>query len=267
MAAKHKMKANLFFFFLLLPLTTLASSLSELRDLYDTTFSRDNSYCKFDGVSFELQIRSTDRYAQPDDRDYGEYPFLIQNNTHYKIDLNQNIGRYRFIYAKEDHCTKTLSLPLNKNEITLFLAHDSRPYPDKLVLIHYNPKLKKAHIVHTNEPIKEYFQVGNKLYFSSYYSETSMSIIDFDGTQYNYLRNNLPIWKVYENNQFTTTNSVTFEQFEWKNYFRDFNEFNDHFQWDRESKTFKKDSFEIIFNTQLKKRCLRVSQEWRCRSY
>lgn len=261
------MKAKILFLFLFFsPLLSSASSLTELRDLYETTYSRDNSFCHYAGQPFELQIRSIDRYSQPDDRDYGEYPFIIQKGISYKVDFSQNIGRYRFIYSREKECSKTLTIPLNKDEITLFFAQDARPRPDNLVLVHYNPTTRTARIIHTNEPIRQYYQVRYKLFFSSYQADTQMSTIDFAGAKYNYIRSALPIWKKYENNQITVVLNETYNQFEWNNYFTDIEEFKKSFEWDEEKKIFKKNNFEIIFNYQLKKRCLHISQEWRCRS-
>lgn len=259
------MKANVLLLFFL-SLHVNASSLSELRDLYDTTFSRDNSYCTFNKSKFELQIRSIDQYAQPNDRDYGEFPFIISKGIRYKItNLNRNIGRFRFIYSKEQECSKTLAIPLNQDEITLFYALDSRPHPDSLILLHFNPKKTQARIINTELPIKEYFEVGDKLYFSSYISKTTMSTVDFNGHQYTQLQSVLPQWKFYYKNNISNNPTQTFNQFEWKDYFKDLNEFKEHFHWNEKDQSFHKEIFEIIFNYQLKKRCLKVLQEWRCR--
>ncbi|MFA7613350.1 MAG: hypothetical protein WCY48_03870 [Candidatus Caldatribacteriota bacterium] len=261
------MKANVFFLLFLISLHANASSLSELRDLYDTTFSRDNSYCSYNQSRFELQIRSIDRYSQPNDRDYGEFPFIVSKGIRYKItNFNKNIGRFRFIYSKEQECSKTLAIPLNKEEITLFYALDSRPHPDTLILVHFNPQKAKARIINTELPIKEYYEVGDKLYFSSYIPKANMSTIDFDGHQYTLLQSVLPQWKIYHQNKITNDLTQTFNQFEWKNYFQDLNEFKKHFEWNKKTQSFNKEHFEIIFNYQLKKRCLKVLHEWRCRA-
>lgn len=252
------------FFFLLISVNAYSSALNVFRDLYETTYSRDNSFCHFNNYHFELQIRSLDMYSQPNDRDYGEYPFILQNKIKYKVDFNQDIGRYRLIYAKERECSKSLSMPLNKDEITLFFAHDNRPYADLLVLIHYNPQARTARIIHTQEPIINYYQLKDKVFFSSYYAKTTMSTTDFNGASYTLLQSMLPQWKSYADNRISVEPEMTFKQFEWKPFFKDLAEFKSNFAWNEASQVFNKDSYQLIFNYQLKKRCLRVLQEWRC---
>ena len=248
-----------------MPLTALSTS-SQLRDIFDTTFSRDNSFCRFNHHNFELQIRSIDMYSQPNDRDYGEYPFIIQQGVRYKLDFNQDIGRYRLIYAKEKECTKSLALPLNKEEITLFFAQDNRPFPDLLVLMNYNPQTLKSRITYTQEPIGKYYRLKDKLLFSSYFPRTTMSSIEFNGAHYTLLTSALPLWKSYSQERITIDAQTTFSQFEWKDFFKDLQEFKSSFAWNEVNQAFMKESFELIFNYQLKKRCLRVLHEWRCKA-
>src|SRR5690606_25376228 len=256
----------LFLFILFLPSISFSSSLDELRDLYDSTYSRDNSFCQYNNSRFELQIRSLDRYSQPNDRDYGEYPFIVQKGISYKMNFKGDIGRYRMIYAKEEECSKTLAIPLNKEEITLFYAQDHRPYPDLLVLVHYNTRNNTARIIHTNFPIKNYYQIKDKLLFSSYISKTSITTTDFDGSTYTHMESALPLWKVYYQGEINNDLQSTFQQFEWSHFFRNIEEFKNHFAWDNKRMVFKKDHFEIIFNYELKRRCLRVQDEWRCKA-
>lgn len=260
------MKASTFFL-LFLPLHLFASSLSELRDLYDNTFSRDNSYCTYNNTKFELQIRSIDRYTQPNDRDYGEFLFIGSKGIKYNLtDFNENIGRFRFIYSKERSCSKTLAIPINEEVITLFYAQDSRPYPDTLILVDFNTKKLSAKVTYTKLPIKDYYQVGDKLYFSSYLPKTNMSTIDFNGTQYTLLQSVLPVWKIYYQKQITNDVTQTYNQFEWNVFFKNIEEFKKSFQWNQQLQRFEKDTFEVMFNYQIRKRCLRVQDEWRCRS-
>ncbi|MFA5582843.1 MAG: hypothetical protein WDA09_01410 [Bacteriovoracaceae bacterium] len=261
-----KAKILLFLIILFIPFICFASSTDEFRDLFDSTYSRDNSFCQYNNARFELQIRSLDRYSQPNDRDYGEYPFIVQKGIRYKMNFKGDIGRYRMIYAKEEECSKSLAIPLNKEEITLFYAQDHRPFPDLLVLVRYNTQKNSARVIHTNLPIQDYYQIKDKLLFSSYVSKTNISTTDFDGATYTHMKSSLPLWKMYYQGKINNDPQSTFNQFEWNHYFKNLDEFKDHFEWDKSRMVFKKDSFELIFNYDLKKRCLRVKDEWRCKA-
>lgn len=264
------MKAKLFFiFFLGLSFNSYAIQLNELKDLYDSTFSRDNSFCHYNKHNFELQIRSLDRYSDSNDRDYGEYPFLNQQGTSYKINFNaQDIGRYRFIYAKEKECTKTLSIPYNAEEINLLWAQDSRPYPDQLVIMRYNPSLRAVTLLdHTKVPILDYYRVNDTVIFSSYIPKTEMSTLDYDGLHYSYISSALPVWRIFDGNIVQVDTKITFNEFEWKKYFKNLDEFKKEYQWDEKEKTFQKNNFELIINSLARKRCLKIASHWRCQSF
>lgn len=254
---------------LCLSFSSSASQLDELKDLYDSTFSRDNSFCQYNKFNFELQIRSIDRYSESNDRDYGEYPFLTQQGISYKINFNtQDIGRYRFIYAKEKECTKTLSVPFDAEEINLLFAKDSRPYPDQLIILRYNPAQKTVTLLeHTQIPIIDYYRINDTVIFSSYTPKTDMNRIQFEGMPFSHISSALPVWRSFDGKVIKIETGITFQEFEWKHYFKDLDEFKAEFAWSEKDKLFHKNQYELIINSQLRKRCIKIADNWRCRSF
>src|SRR5690606_22844212 len=119
------MKASALFLLLTLTAMAAAAPLERFPLLYASTYSHDNSFCRLTDSRIELQIRSTDKYAEAGDINYGEYPFLLLNKVPYKLNLNNDIGRYRLIEARQNHCSKSLAMVFNPDELTLFYAQDN----------------------------------------------------------------------------------------------------------------------------------------------
>lgn len=262
------MKASFFLIILWLPSLLFASSSSgELRDLYETSFSRNNSFCHFGEYRFQLQIRSIDKYTQINDADYGEYPFILQNNSRSKITINNDIGRFRFIYSGENNCSKTLSIPFTKDELTLFYAQDNRPYPDLLVVVYYNPRTQTTRVINSGLPILKYIRLPHLFKFASLIPKTEVSELVFENNKYTHFQVNFPIWKQFDGKSFTTDISETFAKFEWRMFFSSFQEFKEEFQWNQESQSLEITHYEMITNNALHKKCLRIKKQWRCLSF
>ncbi len=238
-------------------------------EIYDSSYARDNSYCKWKGQRIEIKLKGPEQYTEFQDREYGPLVFILRGDSkttpiHIKDFFT---GRYRFLKSSGGLCTKSLSISRN-DKLIFFLLRDNRPLNDELVYFIFDQSKNSVSTRMTDENIVSAYLQNNHLVFASAFTtgneksgKTVISQKDFS-----YTEKKLVLWKEFDGLEIQTNEKMTYEKSsELKSLFT-YNEFLEVFHWDKVSKTFKTDTYFIASNLNNKERCIspRLPQHWKC---
>lgn len=261
---------TLLFLLLFFSMSPAFSGDFETRALIDKSYARDNSYCTIGKVKVELEIRGLDQYTSPRDAGYGEHIFIVKNGKRTLLPLNKNlIGRYRLLKGKQNNCTKSLMIQFNSRTIFFFLK-DSRPLLDTLSAVVYSADTNKAEVVETNFGVHKAMVEKNQLKFSSAPSIDPLGggTVKIFNKEFIYVKKRLIPWYLYDGKSFVVDPETTFNDFEFKAFFKDFSDFANSFVWDKSEKHFKIQEFRHAVRHSTKERCLSIgstSTNWKCK--
>lgn len=248
----------------------------ETRALMEKTYAHDNSYCRVGQNVVEFEIRSFEKYTQPDDADYGEHIFALHNKKRMLLPLNSdNLSRFKLLKGENPNCSKVLSLKLDQDVLAVFFLKDNRPLGNLFTVLFYDLKNKSSKVLTTDFVTSRGFLHEGKLKFPSLQKnpEAHMGKIVLNGTTYIYRDSELVNWISFDGKTFQTDGDLTFEKFEWKNIFSK-EEFERAAGLDSKTGEYQQKRYIMAVNHLLKRRCLVFSNlpasqiaatEWKCR--
>lgn len=253
------MRTRLFILFLLF---FLASYTYAQNFIYEKTFTHDNSYCRLNGKQIELEIRSYDQYTSFADSEYGEFVVLKSKNETKLLSMNNDgIGRYRLLKGMNPHCSKSLTVQLNKNTIIIFLAKENRPLGDTLTLLHLDLRTNAYKVINTPRRTKNEKIINNILEFQEAANpcESKTGSIQIDNETYKYSQKNFEPIMFFDGKEFRINLEKTFTLYHGQSYFRSSHEF---FKELGASKTIT-----TAVNFELGRKCLSLDGlSWHCTS-
>lgn len=251
----------------------------QMRTLIDKTFVHDNSYCRLNNKTIEIEVRSFDKYTEAGDAEYGEHIFALGSGRPILLPLNHdNLGSYRLFKGKSDHCSKSLAISTAENVLTLFFLKDNRPLGDTLSVLFYNVKTASAELLETTYSTETGIIDQGKLKFQHLQKNIAPQLgkINIKGSDFIYHEKSIRPWLVMEGKDFVTDNFLTYERSEIKRHFKNQNEFERNFGWNPKSKKFLLQQYYYAINHRLKVECLAVpykkkmdlkTHKWKCRNY
>jgi hypothetical protein len=266
----------MYIFFLLISLASAEAP--SLRTLKETTFTRDNTYCKIGTKKFEIQIRSEASQTEKKIKNYGEYIFYYLTELPQLLPLNADkLNNYRLFKGTNTLCSKSYGHAIGEDKIAVLFLKENSPFMDKLSFQLINTKtLEPENIIETEYVSdKTDFSPGGFV-FRTYENRNGlvMGNIKIDEIAYTFHNRDFPYWIKYSTNGFEISPTTSFENFEWKKHFKNEKDFFDATGWDDKEKKFKKQVLNLAVNHELKKECILLSSEkinltgseegWRC---
>lgn len=242
----------------------------DARTLREKTYVRDNTFCHLGEKKVEIEIRGFDQYTDRQDARYGNKVFSVRDKVYRLLPLaKDNIGRYRLLLGEDPHCSKSLALKRNAQELTVFFLKDNRPFPDLLTLLHYDFS-GSARAEETEYPVKEALVEGGKLFFSSVSDKSvpDLKKVSIKGREYTVTFQELPVWYVYDGKSFRVDQLKTYQRFEQPHFFPTKEDFEAFFQWDTDAGMYRMHGLVAAVNVVLKEKCLArniTDKDWRCR--
>ena len=244
--------------------------------LYEKTYAHANSYCRHNGKTLEFEIRSFDKYTELGDSEYGGSVFALDQGRPQLLPLNSNqLSRYRFFQGGSQHCSKSLSLPLNQDELAIFFLRDSRPLGDTLSVLIYNFKTSQAVLRETDFRVGGGFISEGQLKFqlTQYDLNSVLGKMLIDGKKFIYQEKALLPWMTFDGTSFNVDNFYTFERSPIKRHFSNQHEFERHFGWDAKTRRYKLQKYLIGIGQEERRECIAVpyrkkhdvsQHRWKC---
>jgi hypothetical protein len=181
----------------------------------DKTYLRDRSTCDFGGKKFELEIRSNQLYAESTEMEYGEV--IVLNKK--VIEMNdQGIGRYRMITLMNEHCSKSLAMPIKKDHIAFFFLKDNRPFTDQLTVFYYNLKTHATQVLSTQLTVRSAVKKAKHVYFRLARDsvEPKFETILIENQKFNTTEKPFETWVAFDGVKFKTDLGMSYDYFEFK---------------------------------------------------
>ena len=265
--SKKSRKMKKFIFVLILNLQNLWAQ--DSTSLYESSYSRNNSYCKWKDHKIEIKLKGPEKYIEYHDREYGQFVFLLRTDSktppiHVKDFFP---SRYRFLSGNGGHCSKSLSIVRN-NKLFFFLLKDNRPLRDELVFLIFNPEMNQVSAQMTKERVVDASVVNNQLRFASSQAtgNESTGTVKIGQKEFTYKEEALSLWKLFDGADTRIDERMTYEKStNLKKNFR-YDDFLKKFKWDKSARTFRITTYYAATSFKTKEMCISVGsrQDWSC---
>lgn len=251
----------------------------DLRNLYEKTYTRDNTFCDLGKEKTQIQIRSIESKTEMDQKKYGEYVFYSTDLNHKIMPLNQDgLGNYRLFQGPGSICSKSLAFRLTKDLVAILFQRENSPKEDQLSIQVFNTKsfipeksIDSDYLVEEVVPIKEGFA-----FKTSFDREgVEMGKMKMGEIDYIYQDRSFHYWVHFTQAGFRISPTLSFQSFEFKSLFKDEKDFLSASGWDQKGSRFSKNILFVAVNHELKKECILLTESkmkptgaetgWRCR--
>ena len=250
----------------------------DIRSLAETTYTRDNTYCQIGYKKIQIQIRSDASHTEPKEKKYGEYIFIYPNDKPQLLPLNQDkLNSYRLFEGTNSLCTKSFGYRIDTNKIAILFLKENRPFMDKLSFQIVNTKTFEVENVIDTEYMTDKTELSTEGFTFRTFVERQaleMGVIKIKDIDHNFQDLDFPIWMKYSLNGFEVSPQDSFQNFQWKSYFKDEKDFYECSGWNAKEKKFKNSILYFAVNHELKKECILLSPDkipvigsesgWRC---
>jgi hypothetical protein len=251
----------------------------EVRNLLERTFTRNNTYCKIGKERIEIQVRGVNSKTEPGEKKYGEHIFYYVKETAKLLPLNSDgLSNYRLFEGQSSICSKAHAYQIDKDHIALLFLKENRPQRDTLTLQLFNTdSMAPDKVIDTEYLTEKVEQFDGGFIFDSYLERTKIKMgnIKIKDIEYTYQDRDFPFWISYNKAGFTISANKTFEEFPFKELFKDKNDFLNDIQWNDTEKKIQKNILYVAVNHKLKKECILITGPeqkvdgsetgWRCR--
>jgi hypothetical protein len=250
----------------------------EIRSLMETTYTHDNTYCKFGKQRVQIQIRGVASHTEPNEKNYGELMVIYPEDTPKVLPINQDkLHTYRLFSGKSALCSKSVGYPIGKDKVAILFLKENRPFMDKLVIQLIDAKTMAAEAVVESDYGSDLTEIAPEgFYFRTQDERTlgAMGKMKIQDVPYTHQERNFSYWVKYSAKGFEISGPVSFQNFQWKSYFKDENDFYQASGWDKTEMKFKNTFVNVAVNHGLKKECILMTAEkikpdgsepgWRC---
>ncbi len=248
---------------ILLLIISLSSFASE-QDIFDKTYPRDNSFCQIGTKRIEVMIRGFQSHTEPRERMWGEHVFARSPEGKLsKMPVTKESGLYRLFHGNPSSCTKVVGSMIGNRFAILFQKHNS-PHKHRVVIQYLDPatlmpletvytpyladkaKVTRAGVILRTHPLSR--------------QELEMGNVMIGGRKYLYQDHLLPLWVSLDKNGFSSELKETFENFTYRRFFKDTEEFKTQSGWDEKKKTFSRTKLYVAINHAAKSKCILLTE-------
>ncbi len=230
------------------------------QDTFEKTYPRDNSFCQIGNKRIEILIRGFQSHTDPKDRMWGENVFARNPEGQLsRIPVTMESGLYRLFQGTSSSCTKVVGSMVGTRFAILFQKHNS-PHKHRVVVQYLDPatlkpldtvytpyladkaKITKSGVVlRTHSPTRQEMEMGKVM---------------ISGKQYLYQDHLLPLWVSLDKDGFSIEPNETFENFSYKAFFKNVEDFRLQSGWDETEKKFTKTKLYVAINHTSKSKCI-----------
>ena len=264
-----------FIFSLLLSFGALASTTS--KDAFDKSYPRDNTFCSLDGKRIEFLIRGGNKFTEPKEKGYGEIIFFRRPSKKPRLLRSHSSGdTYRLFPGKNSLCSKSYAYKIDNSTFAVLFLKENHPFKDKLIIQLVDAKtLLPKDFIETDYPT-DMAKVHRDGFSFRHVAETNsqdFGRVSIEGESFIFHEKVFPLWFLYTKQGFSLTEKLTYEEFPWKNHFKDQKDFLENAKWNASAKDFANKTIYLAVNHKLKKECvflapakqkLAGNEAWRC---
>lgn len=249
-----------------------------IRSLAETTYTRDNTYCQLGNKKVEIQIRSEASHTEPKEKNYGEYIFIYPRTKPKLLPINQDkLNTFRLFLGRNTLCTKSYGYALAKDKVAVLFLKENRPFMDKLAIQVVNPEtLKGEEVIETDFRSDKTEKIEGGFLFRTYEERNGLEMgkVKLQDVEYTFQDRDFSYWMKYTLKGFEISGPVSYQYFQWKNYFKDEKDFFTASGWNDTEKKFSNSVLYVAVNHKIKKECILLSPTklkisgselgWRC---
>lgn len=230
------------------------------QDTFEKTYPRDNTFCQIGNKRLEIMVRGFQSHTEPKERMWGENVFARSPKGKLsRIPVTMESGLYRLFPGNPSACTKVVGTMVGNRFAILFQKHNS-PHKHRVVVQYIDPAtLKPLDTVYTPY-LSDKAQIKNSRVILRTHSparqEMEMGKVSIGGTTYLYQDHLLPLWISLNKDGFSPEPTETFENFTYKSFFKNSDDFKIQSGWDEKEKTFKKTKLYVAINHATKSKCI-----------
>lgn len=266
-------------FTLLLLISSLFSQATEIRNLSEKTYTRDNTFCQIGSQRTQIQIRSVNSKTELGEKKYGEYVFYYPKVEAELLPINQdNLSNFQLFHGKSSLCSKSLGFKISPDKMAVLFLKENGIDPDKLTIQLFNLKdARPTEVIETEYITNEAKDFEGGFVFQTFTPRRSIELgkIKIADVNYTYQDRNFYYWVSYTKKGFEISLEKTFEESDMKDFFKNSLEFGKAIGWDEKSKSFKNSLLYLAVNHKEKKQCVLFAEsaqkitgsetDWICR--
>ncbi len=250
---------------------------TESHFLGEKTFSRDNTFCSHHGKRVEIEIRGASKFTDLKEFGSGEYAFYLHNNKRELLPVNpERGGSYKLFKGKKGVCSKSLGFAIDKNTIAILFLKLNTPNKEKLSIQLFDfKKFRPKEAIETEYLVDkvDLFPGGFVFAATPERFDSDMGTINLKGNSFIYQDRQFVSWVSYTSRGLEIQPSITYQNFEWKELFKNEEEFLKSAGWIPAEKKFSPSHLYIAVNHAQKTECLAFfpldqkpteSLNWRC---
>ena len=264
---------------LLLIISSLFVQATEMRNLSEKTYTRDNTYCKIGSQRIQIQIRSLSLKTEQDEKKYGEYVFYYPNITAELLPINQDhLSNFQLFHGKSSLCSKSLGFKISPDKVAVLFLKENGVDPDKLTIQLFNLKdTRPTEVIETEYITTDAKDFEGGFIFQTFTPRRSIELgqIKIADVNYTYQDRNFYYWVSYTKKGFEISLEKTFEESDMKDFFKNSLDFGKAIGWDEKNKSIKKSLLYLAVNHKEKKQCVLFAElaqkitgsetDWICR--
>lgn len=244
----------------ILILLSSMAAFSSVKDTFDKTYPRDNSFCQIGSSRIEIMIRGFQSHTEPRDRMWGERVFARNAQGKLtRLPVTDESGLYRFFQGNPSSCTKVVGSMVGERFAILFQKHNS-PHKNKVVIQYVDPSTLKSLETVVTPYLSDKAVVSPKGILlrthSPFRQEMEMGKVMIGGKKYLYQDHLLPLWVKFNKDGFSSEPDVTFENFTYKSFFKNSDDFKTQTGWLENERTFSRTKLYVAINHASKSKCI-----------
>ncbi len=243
-------------------LTILLSTitLASVEDAFEKTYPRDNAFCQMGAEKIEIMVRGNQSHIEPGDKLWGEHVFSrIGTGPVEKLPVNAESGLYRLFRGEPSSCAKVVGTTQNGKFAVLF-QKNNRPHKNQVHVQYFDLlNFKPLGAVNTTLLGDKARVKGDSFLIRTHLlnsRDTDMGKVTINRKDYLYQHHRFPIWVLHFNEGTSADVTATFEDFEYKSYFKSIDEFKAKSGWLESDKSFTNTTLYVAINHQEKLKCI-----------
>lgn len=241
------------------------AALATDKDTFEKTYSRDNTFCQIGQKKIEIMVKGNLSHIETEDLRWGEHVFFrIGDGPATKVPVTSESGLYRLLHGSPSSCTKVVGTMLDGKFAVLF-QKDNRPHKNQVVIQYFDPKdFRPMETLHTPY-LADKAMVKNNGFILRTHSpnrqDIEMGKVTIKEKKYLYQDHRFPVWVTLDKTGFSSDVSATFEDFTYKSFFKNIDEFKSQTGWLEGEKSFAHTKLYVAINHELKSKCILIVKE------
>lgn len=234
------------------------------QDLFEKTYPRDNSFCQIGSTKLEIMVRGVQSHIEPDDKLWGEYVFTrIGEGKVTKIPVTSESGLYRLFQGNPSSCTKVVGTMIDGKFAVLF-QKNNRPHKNQVVIQYFDAKNYSAlETLHTPFLADKAMVKSNAFLVRTHLpnrQDIEMGKVSIKEKKFLFQDHRFPIWMTITKEGFSTDPQATFDDFNYKSFFKTIDEFKTFAGWQENEKSFLNTKLYVAINHEAKSKCILMIQ-------